>query len=367
MRLRSSLPATILLASAAGRGASADTWLTAEAPAAIAVSDAQEGVFRPGAMPAVGVYASNERIALGLRMRAGILRNGPAPGDNFADPGTGGLATGGLAMRFLVGHAWSELVVGGGVTGRDLVPAVELGVGFGVDIGRLTIGPSARYVHIYARDPMDTLGSAGLVLVGVDVKVRRDKPVRVNAFVAHRPPPPPPPPVHIDDDNDQVVEHEDSCAQLLDGCPIADAITIHDYRIVLDDRVLFDFNKSRVRSRGREMVATIAKAWHAHPEWRRITIEGHADVRGSDDYNLQLSQLRADHVRDVLVKQGFDADAIDAVGYGRSQPRDTGSSEAAHQRNRRVEFLIDCELASHRDAAERPPTDEVWPVAGGAR
>jgi hypothetical protein len=80
--------------------------------------------------------------------------------------------------------------------------------------------------------------------------------------------------------------------------------------------------------------------WRSHPEWQRVIIEGHADVRGPDDYNLALSQRRAELARAALVKQGFDADRIDAVGYGRSRPRDPGTSDESLHRNRRVEFVI---------------------------
>jgi hypothetical protein len=71
-----------------------------------------------------------------------------------------------------------------------------------------------------------------------------------------------------------------------------------------------------------------------------VIIEGHADVRGPDDYNLALSQRRAELARAALVKQGFTVERIDAVGYGRSRPRDPGTSDEAHHRNRRVEFVI---------------------------
>jgi outer membrane protein OmpA-like peptidoglycan-associated protein len=328
----------------------------------MAVSDAQQGVFRPGAMPAVGLYAANQRIALGVRMRAGVLRNGPAPGDNFIDPGAGGLATGGVAMRFLVGGAWAEVVLGGGLTGSDVVPVAELGVGWGMDVGRFNIGPSVRYAHVYARDTMDTLGSAGIVLVGVDVKVHRERPHHSIAYVARAPRVEPAAPVVIAPDHDVAVDHEQSCAEKLDGCPIADSIVIRDYRIILEERVLFDFDKSRVRHHGKELIAQIAKAWKSHPEWQHVTIEGHADDRGTDAYNEKLSETRAAHVRDVLVKLGFSEDDIDVKGYGRSQPRDQGRSEDARARNRRVEFVIDAEMATHAHPIDDSPAD-----VGGAQ
>lgn len=321
--------------------AMADGWFVVEAPAAIAVSDVQDSVFRPGVMPALGVYADNGRLALGLRVRAGVLRNGPAPGNGLDDPGVGGLATGGLAFRFLFGHAWTEVVVGGGITGHDVVPAVEAGVGWGLEVGKLTIGPSLRYIRVYSRDTMSAFGTADLAVVGVDVRFGKRHRARLV---------PPPPPVAIvapvaiapaERDDDEIVEREQSCVQALEGCPLGDAIIVHNDRIVLDERVLFDFDRARVRSRGREMIARILKLWWLHPDWKRITVEGHTDIRGTDAYNQDLSQRRADHVRDVFRKLGTQDDKIDAVGFGRSRPVDTGETEDAHTHNRRVEIVIE--------------------------
>jgi outer membrane protein OmpA-like peptidoglycan-associated protein len=329
-----------LLLTASSAPAGADGWLVAEAPAAVAVSDVQQGVFRAGAMPAFGAYAASSRVALGLRMRAGVLRNGPAPNDQtLRDPGTGGLATLGVAVRFPVRAAWLEAVAGGGITGRDIVPTVEAGAGWTFQTKRFDIGPSVRYVRVISRDEMAAFGTAELVLVGVDVLFGKDRPARVMP-----PPPVSPGPVVVEvaADHDDVIDRESSCAQLLDaGCPIAEAIQIIDDRIVLDERVLFDFDRARVRSSGKRVIAAIAKLWQEHPEWQRLTIEGHADVRGTDEYNQSLSESRAQHVRQALVEAGATPDLVGAIGYGRSKPRDPGTTETAHQRNRRVEFVID--------------------------
>ena len=114
-------------------------------------------------------------------------------------------------------------------------------------------------------------------------------------------------------------------------------------RIVLDERVLFDLDRARVKSAGREVIAAIVRVWASRPEWKRIAIEGHADVRGTDAYNLDLSQRRADRVRAVLERLGVDPARLSATGFGRARPVDPGHSEAAHQRNRRVEFVIERE------------------------
>lgn len=331
----------------------AENWWSAELPAAAAVAGPQEQTFRAGAMPALGAYIGTPQLALGVRLRAGILRDGAPPAGHLADPGTGGLATGGLAARLGVAGGWAELVVGGGVTGSDVAPVVEGGVGWAFAAGAIDVGPSVRYLRVVAGGDMP--GSANLLLFGVDVELGRHHAVRVEhvehvepAVVAAAPAPVvAPPPVPVDRDDDHALDLDLSCSDLLAagdpdaGCPANDAIKVEGDRIILDERVLFDTDRAHVKTAGREVIAQIANAWKMHPDWKAITIEGHADQRGPDDYNLQLSQLRAERVRDVLLRHGFAPESVHAIGYGRTRPRDLGNDEQAHQHNRRVEFVIE--------------------------
>jgi outer membrane protein OmpA-like peptidoglycan-associated protein len=329
----------------------ADGWLVAEAPAAVAISEPQSGLFRTGVMPALGAYTDNGIVALGLRMRAGVLRNGPAPAGQLGDPGMGGLGTVGVALRLALHGPWNgpwiEGVAGGGITGRDVVPAIEAGVGWDFAAGPVDVGPSARYVRVVSRAPDASLGSANLLLVGIDVRFGKARPALPHgmAMAAATPRVAPPPRPEVDRDRDRVVEHEAGCDRDPDGCELAPQIVMHDDRIVLEERVLFDTDRARIRSQGREVIGELVRIWNEHPEWLRMTIEGHADVRGTDDYNLELSQRRAEHVRDELVRSGADPARISTVGYGRSRPVDPATSDEAHQHNRRVEFVIDRKVA----------------------
>ena len=332
---------SLALVSAAATAAHADTWIVAEAPAAIPVSDAQSGVFRPGIMPAFGLYDDRGAIALGARVRAGVLRNGPAPGDNLNDPGVGGLVTAGVALRGAYRGGWIEAVGGAGVTGRDFVPVVEAGLGWDFSRGTLDLGPSVRYVRVVAHPAMG-FGSADLVLVGLDVRFGKSRPAPVPLPVPVAVPAPvPDPTLPVDSDRDRLLDVDAGCIADPDGCPFGSGIVVHDDRIVLDDRVLFDTDRAHVKARGREIIQQVVAMWHDHPEWKRITIEGHADTRGSDDYNLELSQRRAERVRDVFVRYGAGASLLSAIGYGRTRPRDPGDSPEAHEHNRRVEFVIE--------------------------
>jgi len=338
--------------------------MSAELPTAVAVSDMQEQVFRPGAMPAVGGYVQlSTHFAVGVRARAGVLRDrlkAPILSDaNRMEPATGGLATAGLAARAMFGGAYFELVAGGGITGADVVPTFEAGAGYMWDFEHYSVGPSAHYVRVQASSS-DALGSADLVLVGVDFQFGHEHHREtVPHYVRTEPPPPVAPAVEdkspFEYDTERVVDALPSCADLLEyidddsGCGNG-TVGVAGDRIILDDRVLFDTDHAHVHTEGRAIIRSIAKAATQHPEWMTLTIEGHADVRGTDEWNQQLSLLRADAVRAQMIKAGFPADKIQTVGYGRTKPRDPGTTPSAHQRNRRVEFVID--RASHTVGVE---------------
>jgi outer membrane protein OmpA-like peptidoglycan-associated protein len=341
--------------------AEAQVWFGAEAPLALATSDTQRELFAPGFLPAAGIYAGHRNAALGLRVRAGFLADAatPAPGDH-QDPGAAGLVSSTLAGRLRVGAVWLEAAAGGGVTGHTLAPTFEFAAGWTVLASKLELGPSARYVRVVSTDPMNAFGTAELVLLGVDVKLGRsrarahatDKPraVRVAAVAGDRSEPgsvaapaPVTPPVPITADDDRLVDSDTTCLEDLVGCDVPEGMEVHVDRIILDERVLFDLDRARVKSAGRDLVRKVVELWKANPTWVRMTIEGHTDVRGRDTYNLALSELRARRVRAIMLELGA-PDAIDIVGFGRSRPRDLGHDEAAHRRNRRVEFVIERRL-----------------------
>jgi outer membrane protein OmpA-like peptidoglycan-associated protein len=83
-----------------------------------------------------------------------------------------------------------------------------------------------------------------------------------------------------------------------------------------------------------DAVAGIAMLCDEYP----IEVGAHTDLRGSDEFNLVLSQKRADAVRQYLLERGVDTDQISAVGYGESRPLDTADTLAAFDRNARIEF-----------------------------
>jgi peptidoglycan-associated lipoprotein len=100
--------------------------------------------------------------------------------------------------------------------------------------------------------------------------------------------------------------------------------------------VAFDFNEAQLTAQARSRLSDLADCIKQLPG--RVVLEGHADERGTEEYNLQLSNRRAESVRRYLTNLGVSAQKLESVGYGETRPIASGSNEDAWARNRRVEF-----------------------------
>ena len=118
--------------------------------------------------------------------------------------------------------------------------------------------------------------------------------------------------------------------------------------------VLFDFNKYMLKPGAREKMAKVSGILLAYPGLK-LQLEGHTDSVGSDDYNLKLSQQRADAVRDFLAEQGVGAANITAVGMGKSDPVASNDSAAGRQQNRRVDLVVSGEAIGVQIGGDAPP------------
>ena len=103
--------------------------------------------------------------------------------------------------------------------------------------------------------------------------------------------------------------------------------------------VLFDFGSYTLKPGAREKLAKISGIVLAHPGLT-LQIEGHTDSVGSDEFNQQLSERRAESVRDFLAQQGVPASGITARGFGKTQPVASNDTPEGRQRNRRVELVV---------------------------
>lgn len=100
--------------------------------------------------------------------------------------------------------------------------------------------------------------------------------------------------------------------------------------------VLFDFDSANLKNNNNAVLDGMASFIQSYPR-TNITVEGHTDSRGSESYNLQLSQKRANTVKNILVdKYGMQPSRLRAVGYGEAMPIDTNDTEEGRQNNRRV-------------------------------
>jgi outer membrane protein OmpA-like peptidoglycan-associated protein len=103
--------------------------------------------------------------------------------------------------------------------------------------------------------------------------------------------------------------------------------------------VLFDTGSATLRSAAREKLAKISGIVLAHPGLT-LQIEGHTDSVGSDQLNQQLSERRADSVRDFLIAQGVAGSSVTAKGFGKTRPVTSNDTAEGRQRNRRVELVV---------------------------
>jgi outer membrane protein OmpA-like peptidoglycan-associated protein len=103
--------------------------------------------------------------------------------------------------------------------------------------------------------------------------------------------------------------------------------------------VLFDTGQYTLKPGAREKLAKISGIILAHPGLK-IAVEGHTDSVGSDEYNMKLSENRANAVRSYLLSQGLDASIVTAQGFGKTRPVADNSTAAGRQQNRRVEMVV---------------------------
>ncbi len=140
---------------------------------------------------------------------------------------------------------------------------------------------------------------------------------------AQKPVPPPPPPPRAP--TEEELFQKKSLADLNAEMPLAD--------------VFFEYDQFSVRDDQR---AVLQKSADYMRRWTsiRATIEGHADARGTNEYNLALGTRRANSVRDYLVGLGVAADRFVIVSKGEEEPLCRDDTDACHARNRRVHFVI---------------------------
>jgi peptidoglycan-associated lipoprotein len=100
----------------------------------------------------------------------------------------------------------------------------------------------------------------------------------------------------------------------------------------------FDFDQATIRSEAMEMLKCHGK-WLASNPGARISLEGHADERGTREYNLGLGERRGNAVRDLLLANGGRSEQVGVVSYGEERPICTESDDSCWSKNRRAEIV----------------------------
>jgi len=120
--------------------------------------------------------------------------------------------------------------------------------------------------------------------------------------------------------------------------------------------VLFRSGSFELLAGARERLAKVSGIVLAYPSLH-VAVEGHTDSVGSDDYNQQLSEHRAEAVRDYFVQQGIKSTNVEAHGYGKNEPIATNDTPEGRQQNRRVELILSGDAIG--SAADEPKPQTV--------
>jgi outer membrane protein OmpA-like peptidoglycan-associated protein len=121
--------------------------------------------------------------------------------------------------------------------------------------------------------------------------------------------------------------------------PLPAPVIKADTLIVLGAELLFETDKSTLKSEHFAMLSPIVDYLVSHPE-RSVKISGHTDDTGSEQHNLALSKRRADVVAEYLVDNGIDASRLETFGLGSAKPIAANANDEGRRKNRRVELLI---------------------------
>jgi outer membrane protein OmpA-like peptidoglycan-associated protein len=146
----------------------------------------------------------------------------------------------------------------------------------------------------------------------------------------------------LDNDSDRFLDVDDRCPNEPgvpeeQGCP-PEGVQITTEAIRINQKIHFEFNRAVIRPESFGILDRVVQVLVAYPNIT-LEIQGHTDSQGADDYNLRLSDQRAQSVRVYLEEHGVPGTRLTSRGYGETRPIESNRTSAGRAANRRVEFI----------------------------
>src|SRR5450432_2833967 len=152
-----------------------------------------------------------------------------------------------------------------------------------------------------------------------------------------------------DNDHDRILDVNDKCPnepetyngfEDEDGCPDKGRVIVRKGKLDILDKIYFETDKDEIKPVSFPLLDAIAATIKGNPQIQLIEIQGHADERGNDAHNLDLTERRAASVKRAMYDRGVEPGRLRSHGYGETKPVCTQHNEECWSRNRRSEFII---------------------------
>jgi outer membrane protein OmpA-like peptidoglycan-associated protein len=327
------------------------------------VSHPVDDLFDTGADGGVGVfYSLMPELAVGGRIFGGALTEGePLDGEDL------GLGDLGLLAASVRVHPLASLMgsrrrasglylgvsAGAGLFDGEILPGFSASVGYNFALGPISIGPRFRFTHFIETEGRFEDDDTLLVSGGIEVAF-------LDEATVVEPMPEPEPVAAIEEEEMEMEEEIEEEAEV--EPQVAPEDRLND-ALVLSERVYFDYDEVELREGATGELEAIVEHYRQYGDrYDRLVISGHADDRGSREYNEVLSAARALAVANYLVSQGVPVEVLDLQAYGETEPLEAGATTPlAHQLNRRVQF--DVRWAEGRQPLGIAPDPEPNPPA----
>jgi len=149
----------------------------------------------------------------------------------------------------------------------------------------------------------------------------------------------------LDTDKDGIPDKDDKCPyepgpKENNGCPPPHKyISVTQEKIELLQKIMFATNKADIKPASFDLLNEVVSVLKARPTMR-VHVEGHTDIRGTLQWNMKLSKMRADSVSKYLTDHGVEAERLTSEGYGPTRPLCPQKTNPCYDKNRRTEFVI---------------------------